>query len=119
MSEQAEIAPFQKQIQEAEDKERIAFIGMSLGGVVAVLGFGLYFNLSYGGWSSLFSGITGVVILSLGAVASNRLNERKKKLIRQLDNLGTKIPACRRCGKQIPQDKFAFCPFCGTELWEQ
>lgn len=46
----------------------------------------------------------------------SRVEILENKLARELLDTIVRIPPCPKCGKQIPQGNYAFCPFCGTAL---
>jgi hypothetical protein len=117
LSEQAKIAYLQEKIKEERENARKCEIVSFLMLVAAFAGFTLYFGY-YKSISELALGIIGVVgffLFSLGEYGSNML---KKRYMTELEKLGSKIPTCPKCGKQIPQGSYAFCPFCGASLRE-
>ena len=83
--------------------------------VMMGFGFGLYL-----GWmaelSYLFLGIIGAIGTVLFFVGEFVYEKEKAGLMNELNHLSIKIPICPKCGKQVPEGNFAFCPFCGASL---
>ena len=115
MSEQARIASLQEKIKEARYGQILAMFAGAIGGIAAVLGFFSY-SQSIGEWTILFVGIGGAVILMSGVMGVWIYEGRMKKLMSELENISVRTTTCPKCGKQIPQANFAFCPFCGSPL---
>jgi uncharacterized membrane protein YjjP (DUF1212 family) len=115
MSEQARIASLQEKIKEARNEERNYDIWASISGFSAGGGFALYFSLNRDLFF-LVLGIAGVIGVLLFGTVSFLAKKTKTQLMKELDSLSMKVPTCQKCGKQIPQGNFTFCPFCGTAL---
>jgi len=105
MSEQARIAALQEKIRNSRIAMRLAgFVGF-LSAFLGATGFGLH-NSVVGVIGS------GIMILSIVAVVASSYTANK--LFKELENVG--IQRCPKCGKQIPQGNFPFCPYCGATL---
>ena len=118
MSEQARIAALQEKIKNSRSVERSANFAGIAGAVLSGIGFGLYFNLSRVIGTQLL-GVLGLIVMVLGLVGGQANKANTGKLIRELESIGAKIPTCPKCGGQIPQGNYTFCPFCGAELKTQ
>jgi hypothetical protein len=115
LSEQAKLTFLQEKIKDAKNRERSGHIFGLCGIILAVVGFTFY---SYGwlGWSPLALGIIGVIIAIFGIFENLFYSRERIRLMRELERMATKILTCSKCGKQIPQGNYTFCPFCGSPL---
>lgn len=113
MSEQARLIYLQEKIKEAKGRERSGWIAFIIGVVFAVMGFGFSDFLGQGG---TLMGIGGILLAGIGAVESFYYTYQHSKLLEQLKKMATVTPTCPKCGKEIPQGNYAFCPFCGASL---
>lgn len=116
MSEQANLTFLQEKIKDAKSHERSGITFMVLGIILAVIGFSFY---GYGwvvGWSLLVLGIVGVIMAIFGILENLFYFRVRIRLMRELERMAIKIPTCSKCGKQIPQGNYTFCPFCGSPL---
>ncbi|MEM3551885.1 MAG: zinc ribbon domain-containing protein [Conexivisphaerales archaeon] len=113
MSEQAKLIYLQEKIKEAKGRERSGMIAFIAGVIVASIGFALGEVLGEG-WTLM--GIGGILAAVIGIVESFYYGYQHSKLLEQLKKMAEALPACPKCGKEIPQGNYAFCPFCGTPL---
>ncbi len=59
----------------------------------------------------------GFPLFVLGIAETVYWTRKYNRFVEQLKGLpSSKISACPRCGKQILQGDFMFCPFCGSPL---
>ena len=119
MSEQTKLIYLQERIREARESENIGGMLFIIGIVLAIIGF-IEFELSgiiedMGlGW--ILIGILGIILAGYGLPAIIYYDRQYRKLLDQLKKMATTFPTCPKCGKEIPQGNYAFCPFCGAPL---
>ena len=114
MSEEAKLAYLQEKIKEAKRGERSGTI-LSVVGIFAVaIGFGLIPHI--GAIAGTFIGVGGLIAIITGVFEWFYCSRQYLKLMEQFKALANVMPTCSKCGKQIPQGTYAFCPFCGTSL---
>ncbi len=119
MSEQAKIAALQEKIKEATRLRTIGFIIFALAVICAMVGVVLYFISNTVSAPTTYS--TAAVALSvvpavLGIFLVFDGNGKVQRLMKELESLGHETPVCPKCGKQIPEGNYTFCPFCGSPL---
>jgi hypothetical protein len=109
LSEQAKLTYIQEELREARNNEKWGYLLGFLGAVLAGVGFG---------WGSGLQalGYLGILLAAFGFAWAIFCSYRGSKLREQLKTMATKIPTCPKCGKQIPQGNYTFCPFCGSPL---
>ncbi len=52
---------------------------------------------------------------TFSTIVSSYYGERTRRITRQIERMGFRT-ACVNCKKEIPQEDFKFCPYCGTGL---
>ena len=113
LSEQAKLIYLQERIKEAKEREKSGRITFIVGVVLATIGFGLGGILGLGG---TLIGMLGVLLAGIGFFELIYYTYQYYKLLDQLKKMATTFPTCPKCGKEIPQGNYAFCPFCGAPL---
>ena len=88
-----------------------SYMSITFSGVGVISYF--YINLRLAGIGIVIVGIIGAFYCLLKEQGARMEYER---LVGELNRLGTMVPKCSKCGKQIPQGEVRFCPFCGTEV---
>lgn len=112
MSEQAKIAYIQEELKEAKGNQRHGSILVIVGAILTGAGFALA-DVSQ---SALYLGILGVLLVVSGIVYGAYYVAKVTKLKEQLKTMAIKIVICPKCGKEIPEGNYTFCPFCGSPL---
>ena len=113
LSEAARIALLQEMMRDAKRNERGGLLACLVGVVVSVAGFS---TTPYAG-NSINLGVVGLVIASVGFVVYLHYARLYSRFVGQLAKIAFKsaVP-CPRCGKELPEGEFDFCPFCGFSL---
>ena len=60
--------------------------------------------------------VIGIACMTVGICMSVPYNSQYKKLKKELESINASFPKCPKCGKELPQRNFEFCPFCGNPL---
>lgn len=114
MSEYAKLIFLQEKIKETKGEIRESMVLFIIGFFAVFLRFILpevTHEPSY-----IWILIIGVLLTIFGGVRVSYYKHKYNLLMKQLEIMAIKIPKCPKCGKQIPQGSFAFCPFCGSAL---
>jgi len=109
LSEQAKLIYLQERIKEAKREEKWGMIAFVSGVAFAIIGFEL-------GVRGTLIGILGILLAGIGSFWAIYFAYQYSKLLDQLKKMATTFPTCPKCGKEIPQENYAFCPFCGAPL---
>ena len=117
-SGQAKIAALQEELRKARSYARILGILSFFSVMLMIVGFVItFFYPEFGERiSAPILGILGAVFFPLGAVGEWRANKTKTNLVRKLEEMSIKVSACPNCNKEVLQDTFESCPFCGKPL---
>ena len=112
LSEHAEKAPrtIQEKIKDARDNESGA-IWVVLTGLLLLL-IAVIANTA----DLLIIGILSLVIAMFGIAGFYYYRNRYDTLMEQMQHTENKILTCPKCGKQLPDKNYQFCPFCGSPL---
>ena len=118
MSEQAKTVLLQEKIQNAKNNRWVG-VSLSVIGIVLVL-VGAYLTF-FPKQSVSIEDIgmvvfSGVIAMIAGGAVSSFYENKKTKLLEELEATTIKNPTCPKCGKAIPQGNYTFCPFCGSPL---
>jgi len=107
LSEEARVAYLRERIDEAKRSERNWGI---MATIVLIFAIGSYF-LEVG----LELVIVQVIVFVVAVVMELLSTRNRIRLMEELRKMALVEP-CPKCGKQIPEGNFAFCPFCGANL---
>jgi uncharacterized membrane protein len=119
LSEQANIAYLQERIKEATRLRTLGFIFFALGAIFCAISVVLYVvssSVNAPMQYSLVAAALSVGVAVIGIFFVVYENGKKERLMKELESLGHGSPICPRCGKQIPEGNYTFCPFCGSPL---
>jgi len=113
LSEAARIALLQEMMRDAKRNERGGLLACLVGVVVSVAGFSTI-PLAR---NSLELGVVGLVIAAVGFAVYLHYARLYSRFVGQLAKIAFKSAApCPQCGKELPEDEFGFCPYCGSSL---
>ena len=118
MSEQAKLIYLKERIEDARESKNIGFMLAIIGIVLAIIGFELRGVIEDVGWDFgwVLIGIIGIFLAGIGFFASIYYEDQYHKLLDSLKIMATTFLTCPKCGKEIPQGNYVFCPFCGASL---
>ena len=98
----------QERIKHAKNERRYGYIFGIAGTALAVF----YFLVSQDWiWTAV-----GISLVAVGFALVFYYGKEYEKLMKELKQMPTSTPKCPRCGKEPPEGKFSFCPFCGAQL---
>jgi Flp pilus assembly protein TadB len=117
MSEQAQAVTLQEKTKKAKQME-------SSGKTYSILGFTLFvfgivlstFYSKTPPWTTWIILPGAIFIMAFGLIEICLGATQYRKLSKQMKTLPLVTQTCSKCGKQIPQGDFEFCPFCGNSL---
>lgn len=117
MSEQAQVVSLQEKMKKAKRME-------SSGKTYSILGFILFafgivlstFYSKMPPWTTWIILPGAIFIMAFGLIEICVGATQYSKLSKQIKTLPIVTSTCSRCGKQIPQGDFEFCPYCGNLL---
>ena len=114
----AKIAGLQEELRKARRYARTLGILSFFSVMLMIVGFVItFFYPEFGERiSAPILGILGAVFFPLGAVGEWRANKTKMNLTKKLEEMSIKVSACPNCNKEVLQNAFEFCPFCGKPL---
>lgn len=108
MSEQAQLFLLQRRLNEIKNYKRYALIlGITFSIVLALI------------WPfDFFIGLFLAMFVGTAIVWGVEWHYRKEefRILQMIQKMAISIPKCPKCGKEIPQGNFDFCPFCGNSL---
>jgi hypothetical protein len=110
MSEQAKLTYIRERLKEARSRERSGAISLFIGAILVGMGFAFY-PMS----GTILIIIGGVILSIIGGVETFYYTYQRMKLMEQLKKIAMKI-TCPKCGKELLDENFMFCPFCGASL---
>jgi uncharacterized membrane protein len=115
LSEETKLAYIQERLREAKRHQRYGTFLTILGFIFIILFLFSVFRIWYLGSLNILVLLLGLGVFAWGLFENVR-NDLKHRVL--LDQLGRKTFAttCPKCGKDVPNVNFAFCPFCGVEL---
>jgi len=117
-SGQAKIASLQEELRKAKSHARTLGILSFFSVMLIIVGFVINFFLPEFGAriGAPIVGILGAIFFPLGAIGEWRANKTKMNLTKKLEEMSIKVSACPNCNKEVLQNAFEFCPFCGKPL---
>ena len=108
LSEQAEIAVLQEKMRQEKRKQTVDLL-------IGVFGMAFVVLLLIARTHVWILVLTiFVAVAGLGGYCYYR--HRYKVLMAELERMSIKIPTCPKCGKQLPQGNYTFCPFCSSPI---
>jgi len=118
LSEQAKLIYLKERIEDARGSINIGLMLLIIGIVLAIIGFelrGVIQDVEWAfGWVLL--GTIGIILAGTGFFATIYYGHQYDKLLDSLKIMATPFLTCPKCGKEIPQGNYVFCPFCGASL---
>jgi hypothetical protein len=114
LSEQARLVYLQEKMRQAKREERFGTL-IFVTGVIFITIYTLLTQYSPSP-SGIWILVIGLVFAALGFAGIGYYSYQHMLLMKQLEKMTIKILTCPKCGKQIPQGNFTFCPFCGSPL---
>ena len=117
-SDQTKIAVLQEELRKARSYARTLGIVSFLFVTLMIVGFVITFFYPQFGEriGAPILGILGAIFFPLGAIGEWRANKTKTDLIKKLEEMSIKVSECPNCNKEVLQDTFESCPFCGKPL---
>jgi ribosomal protein L37AE/L43A len=58
----------------------------------------------------------GIFFVVFGIYASARYAGEYEKTMKELKKVAIPTFTCPKCGRQLPEGEYAFCPFCGSPI---
>jgi hypothetical protein len=115
LSEQAKLVYLQERIRDTKRRERGGLASFVIGVILAAVGFGLN-DPRFLGLGGTLMGIGGVILAVIGSIEWLYYMYQYNRYMEDLKKMTVTIPKCPKCGRELPQGNFAFCPFCGVSL---
>lgn len=107
LSEQAKIAYLQEKVKLAKRSQLISDVGAFFGVIVAVFGF----------WDGiLILEILGITLFIIGFAGGTFYLKQYRNLMEDFRQMATASIVCPECGQKVPQENYAYCPFCVAPL---
>jgi ribosomal protein S27AE len=97
----------QEKLKSVKRNERGADVVVILGVILAALGFAA---------GSTLWGVIGIITAAAGVFYSVTFSSYYNRLMKELEKMATPNSKCPKCGKELPNGNYRFCPFCGASL---
>jgi hypothetical protein len=115
LSEEAKLVQIRKRMREIKHNERIAYVSLFIGVIIAAVGF-VFPSPRFLGAAGIWMGVLGVIFAIIEGIGYAANSYLYSKLMHESKAIAKITSACPKCGKKIPKGKFESCPFCGSSL---